>query len=143
MTEQDQRNREHDRRLAQRYGTRSRWPRVFVAVGVALALLLAGWLAWAVWVHSTPQVSSTLTRWSVTDAHSATATVDVRLAEGARSPRCLLRAYAEDHTVVGETVVPVTDGPEKQTLQIEIRTERLATSVDNVGCTSPDQARPR
>jgi hypothetical protein len=35
------------------------------------------------------------------------------------------------------------DGPEKQTLQVEIRTERRATSIDSGGCTTPDQRRPR
>jgi hypothetical protein len=56
---------------------------------------------------------------------------------------CRLRAIAADHTVVGEVVVPVTDGPEEQTFEVEIRTERRATTVERIGCTAPGQPRPR
>ena len=30
-----------------------------------------------------------------------------------------------------------------QSLEVEIRTERTATTVENLGCTAPDQPRPR
>jgi hypothetical protein len=57
---------------------------------------------------------------------------------------CLLRAYAEDHSVVGERHVAV--GPERRarvTLTSSVRTEREATSVELIGCTTAEQKRPR
>lgn len=128
MTEQDQ-------RIAQRYAGRSRWPLVFLGIAATLVVLLVGWLVWAVWVHATPQVSSKLTRWQVVDQHTASATVDVRLESGARDARCLLRAYAEDHTVVGDAAFTPTDG----TNEVTVRTERRATSVESIGCTADGQ----
>ena len=61
-----------------------------------------------------------------------------RLAAGkGESPR--VKAFAEDHTVVGEaTFTPVAGRNE-----VTLRTERRATSVESVGCTTPDQPRPR
>jgi hypothetical protein len=56
---------------------------------------------------------------------------------------CRLQALAEDHAVVGEVTLPVTDGDEDQTLQLSIRTERAATTVTSLGCTTADQRRPR
>ena len=70
--------------------------------------------------------------------HQVDARVDVDLAEGVAAS-CRVRAYAEDHTTVGEKTFVPQDGPN----QVEIRTERRATSVEKVGCTAPGQTRPR
>ena len=52
----------------------------------------------------------------------------------------MLRAYAEDHTVVGElSFTPERSGRTDQT----VRTERRATSVELMGCTAEGQNRPR
>jgi hypothetical protein len=127
---------QQDPRIAERYAARpSRWPRVFVALGLGLAGLLAAWLAWAVWVHSTPEVSSNLLTWKVVDEHTATARLDVSLREGTSQASCLLRAYAEDHTVVGDASFTPHDGVN----EVSVRTERLATSVEKVGCTTAGQ----
>lgn len=129
MTEQDQ-------RISQRYaGRAAAWPRIFLALCLALIVGLAGWLAWAVWVHSTPEVTSSLTRWKVVDAHEVTASVTVSLGDGASEPRCRLRAYAEDHTIVGEASFVPRDG----TNDVSLRTEREATSVESLGCTASGQ----
>ena len=55
---------------------------------------------------------------------------------------CLVRAFAEDHTVVGE-LSWTPDGEAQQSDEVSIRTERRATSVELVGCTTEDQSRPR
>jgi hypothetical protein len=111
-----------------------------VLVG-ALVVVVAGclgWLAWAVWFHATPSVQSTLVTWSVVDDHEVTATVTVALEDDVRAS-CLVRAIAEDHTTVGEVAFEPVDGSN----EVSVRTERQATSVDLVGCTTDGQPRPR
>ena len=127
---------QQDPRIAQRYAAQpSRWPKVFLVLGVVLTFVLAIWLAWAVWVHSTPEITSDLVRWKVVDDHTVTATLDVDMKTGAQDPSCLLRAYAEDHTVVGDSSFV----PENGRNEVSIRTERLATSVEKIGCTTAGQ----
>ncbi len=41
-----------------------------------------------------------------------------------------------------QTVV-LTDGPVRQVVEVEIRTERRATTVMTTGCATPDQPRAR
>jgi hypothetical protein len=77
------------------------------------------------------------------DEHTAVANITVDRESQFTEAACELVAIAEDHAVVGTLTVPVVDGPQTQSLQVEIRTERRATSVDIIGCTTPDQARPR
>ena len=53
-----------------------------------------------------------------------------------------VKAYAEDHTLVGtQSFTPEPD--ESGRVEIEIVTEREATSVELVGCTAPGQSRPQ
>ena len=107
---------------------------------VALAFL--GWLGWTTWVHATPDVASQLVTFQVRDEHAATAEVDVRLKNDGVRASCLLRAFAEDHTVVGElSFVPVYGADQPQ--ELSVRTERRATSVELIGCTAPGEPRPR
>ena len=124
---------------ADRYGAPRpgvRWG-LRVVVGVVVAAFLA-WVAWAAWWHSTPEVTSELAGYAVVDEHSATATLDVAMDEGVAA-RCLLRAVSADHTAVGElSFVPVPGRND-----VVIRTERRATSVEKVGCTTPGQNQPR
>ncbi|MEZ5098134.1 MAG: DUF4307 domain-containing protein [Nocardioides sp.] len=100
--------------------------------------LFVGWVLWAAWFHATPQVSSELLGFTVTDDHQATATLRVHLFEDVPA-RCVVRALAEDHTPVGEASLVPVEGVN----EVAIRTERRATSVEKVGCTTADQARPR
>jgi hypothetical protein len=127
--------------LADRYGAPAPWRRrVVLAVSVVVSAAFLGWLGWTAWSHATPDVDSQLVGYSVVDEHAADATVDVRLADDDVDATCTLRAYAEDHTVVGElSFVPETSGRSEHT----VRTERLATSVELLGCTAPGQNRPR
>jgi hypothetical protein len=129
--------------LSQRYGAPAPWRRRAVVVGsVVLALAFLGWLAWAVYEHSTPKVTSELETFSVDDDHTVTAVVVVSMDGADVEASCTVRAYAADHSNVGE--LTFTPDPSKGRRQVEtIRTERRATSVENIGCTAPGQNRPR
>ncbi len=125
--------------LADRYGapSRSRRPLV-IALAVVLAVIGLTWLAWTAWFHSTPEVSSELITYKVTSDHEASATLQVELQDGVTAS-CRVRAYAEDHTSVGELAFTPTDGDNL----VVVRTERRATSLEKIGCTAPGQPRPR
>lgn len=129
--------------LAERYGARAPWRRAALVVTVAaVAALFLGWLTWTVWDHSRPQVSSQLETYSVRDTHTATGVLVVQLRDADVQATCLLRAYASDHSVVGE--LSFRPDPAEGRRQVrDIRTERRATSVESDGCTAPDQTRPR
>ncbi|CAN5259708.1 MAG: DUF4307 domain-containing protein [Nocardioides sp.] len=130
---------ETDRRLADRYGSgssASRWVvgGLAAAVVVGLALLLVTIIS----DQTRPKVTSGLVSFEVLDDHSVTTRMDVDLADGVEAT-CLLRAYAEDHTPVGDLSFTPIDGGQSVT----IRTERRATSVEKIGCTAPGQNSPR
>jgi len=129
--------------LAERYGAPSpRRRRLLLAVSAVVVLVFAAWVAWAVYEHATPQVTSELETFSVEDDHSVTAVLLVTLDDADVRASCTLRAYAEDHTTVGE--LTFTPDPSRGRRQVQtIKTERRATSVEKVGCTAPGQDRPR
>ena len=125
--------------LADRYGAPSRWRRpATVGIAVALAVVSLGWLGWTVWFHSTPAVTSSLVTFDVTSDHETRVRLDVELADDVEAS-CRLRAFAEDHTTVGELAFTPDDGNN----EVVIRTERRATTVEKLGCTAPGQPRPR
>ncbi len=129
--------------LSQRYGAPSPWRRrALVAVCLALAAVFLGWLTWTAFIHSNPDVESTLVNFDIIDDHTATARISVDRRDDDVAATCLVRAFAEDHSVVGElTWTP--DGDARKVADVTIRTERKATSIDLVGCTTADQSRPR
>ena len=132
--------------LSERYGTPSPVARrALIAVVVVVAAAFLGWLAWTALAHGNPDVTSDLVSFTVDDEHQVTARVDVRIDDQDVVASCLLRAIAEDHTVVGELQFDVTaaDLQDGNVLELQIRTERQATSVDPTGCTTDDQSRPR
>jgi hypothetical protein len=136
---------QHDT-LAERYGVPSPVRRRAVIVGtVVLAVVFLTWLGWTALAHGDPEVSSDLVTFTIDDEHAATARVDVRLGDDDAEATCLLRAIAEDHAVVGELSFDVDAASLEggSTLERVIRTDRRATSVELVGCTTPDQKRPR
>ncbi|GAA1449064.1 hypothetical protein GCM10009641_78440 [Mycobacterium cookii] len=125
--------------LADRYGAPAPWRRpVTITLAVALAVVGLGWLGWTAWFHSTPAVTSDLVTFEVTSDYEVAARLDVRLDDGVDAS-CRLRALAEDKTAVGE----LEFSPAAGVNEVVIRTERRATSVEKLGCTAPDQPRPR
>jgi hypothetical protein len=125
-----------------RYGRPAPWQRRAVVAGSGLVGVLGlTWLAWTTVFHATPEVSSDLVSWRVVDDHAVTARIDVLVDGDAHELQasCLVRATAADHTVVGEATFVPEDGHN----DVRVRTERRATAVESVGCTTPDQPRPR
>jgi Domain of unknown function (DUF4307) len=104
---------------------------------------LLGWLAWTVFFHSRPEVTSQLVGFKVQGQHTASATFTVVRRESDVRASCLLRASAADHATVGELTVPVVSGETEQQVTKTMRTERRATAVALVGCTAPGQPRRR
>lgn len=128
--------------LAERYGAPSPWRRtaLLAGAGVVVAAFLV-WLGWVTLGAAQPAVDSDLVAFEIDD-HAVTAVVDIEFADDSVVATCLLRAFAEDHTVVGElswTPDPAAGGRFEET----VRTERRATAVESVGCTTEDQSRPR
>lgn len=129
--------------LSQRYGAPSRGRRLALIgfAGLVCAAFLA-WLLWAMLFHADPAVSSQEIAHEIVDDHSATIKVRIKYGDGPVAAKCSLRAISHDKAIVGEqTFVPdPADGPVHV---IEVRTERRATTVEWIGCTAPDQPRPR
>ena len=130
--------------LAERYGTGRRTAsRVTALVAGVVVVLGLAWLGWAIWSASNPDVQSSLTSYEVVDAHQVRAEVTVHTRSADVRATCTLRASGQDHSVVGERtfVVHGVDGATRR--ELSFRTEREATSVELIGCTTADQKRPR
>jgi hypothetical protein len=130
--------------LADRYGAPPRARRPVVAAAVALlAAAGLGWLLWVVVFHGSPEVTSELVAYKVRGDHEAVATFTVVRRDPDVAASCRLRAVAADHSVVGELTVALDSGPTTATVRSTVRTERRATSVELLGCTSAQQAQRR
>jgi hypothetical protein len=131
--------------LSQRYGSPSGTrTKAVVALAVVVAAAGLSWLVWVMLVHGRPEVQSSLVSFRAEGQHAAVARFDVVRRSADIEASCLLRALAADHTIVGELDVAVgPGGPTTQTLEKSIRTERAATSVDLVGCSTGDQSQRR
>lgn len=129
----------------ERYGAPSplrRWVLTGLVAVVVLAFL--GWLAWTTLFHADPEVSSELITSEIVDDHTATAVIRVTFGDpdDPADARCTVRAYADDHSTVGEvTFTPDPDeGPD---YEVEIATVMRATAIESIGCTADGQPRPR
>ena len=131
--------------LTHRYGSPRRGQRTLVLAVVALVVTAGlAWLVWAIVLNSSPQVRSAIISFDVRGQHQAVARYSVVRSSREVRASCLLRAYAEDHSVVGERNVAVgPEHPASATLTSSVRTEREATSVDLIGCTTAEQKRPQ
>jgi hypothetical protein len=107
-------------------------------VGALVAVVFLVWVAWAAWFHATPSVKSQLIQYEFNGDHLAVVHVDVKLDVGV-SADCVVQALADDHSIVGEAHFSPVDGANT----VEVRTERLATAVNLVGCTAAGQGQPQ
>jgi hypothetical protein len=129
--------------LAERYGAQPAYRRpLLVGATVVLAVVFLGWLAWTVAGHTQTQVTSELEGFSVVDGSTVSAVLVVSVADDDVEATCRLRAFAEDHTTVGELAFTPDPGVGRRQV-VEIRTERRATAVESLGCTADGQKRPR
>ncbi|MEU4394801.1 DUF4307 domain-containing protein [Kribbella sp. NPDC023855] len=129
--------------LDARYGRtgRGRKPLLFGVIG-ALALVALVWLLWVALIQSNPPVSSRLLGFRITSPTSATATIQVDRSKSVEA-QCRLQAKAADFSIVGEiTVTVAADSPRQQAIDATLTTQRAATAVVLVGCTTADAHRP-
>ena len=122
--------------LSDRYGTRGR-PRwlwhVVAAVGVAIGVLAAAWVAF-----QPRPVSAQLYAYDVVDDHHVAITLTVHRPEPV-AVRCTVYAQAHDHSIVGEKTVTVPADDRKNTrVQISLETERRAVTGVLRMCQSSD-----
>ncbi len=127
--------------LADRYGTRTRRRPALVAAVVAVVAVAIGALVWIVAGQAAPSVASGELTFTVVDDRTASARFVVDKDDDVAAT-CTLKAYAEDHTLVGSASFPVEPGTSGRVAH-DVATERRATSVELVGCTAPGQNRPR
>ncbi|HXH77660.1 DUF4307 domain-containing protein [Nocardioides sp.] len=128
-----------DSDLAQRYAAPPPWRRQALVGAVALlAAVFVGWVAWIAWVNATPSAESNLVGFDVESDSSVVAHVAVQLEDDVVAS-CRVTAFAEDRTIVGE----VSFTPVQGRNDVAIRTDRRAFRVELVGCSAPDQPRPR
>ncbi|GAB3254930.1 DUF4307 domain-containing protein [Nocardioides dilutus] len=129
--------------LADRYGAPSAGRRrLLVGATVVVAVVFLGWLVWTMAGSTQAQVTSELESFSVVDDSTVSVVLVVSLADDEVEASCRLRAYAEDHNVVGELAF-TPDPAVGQRQVVEVRTERRATAVESLGCTAEGQKRPR
>ncbi len=116
--------------LADRYGAPSPGRRLggLLAIGgVAVAFL--GWVVWATLGHESPGYGAQLHSYVVLSEHRVRVWLDAHRTTD-RSFACTLTAQAEDHSVVGETRVPVPAGAAGDLkLRASIKTDRRATTA--------------
>ena len=130
--------------LSERYGEHEPRQRLVATVLiVVVAVSVVGFVGWTGLFDSTPEVQSRLTYFAFPDDRTALARLTVVRDEPDTIATCLLRAVSEDFAIVGETEITVTTGPTTQAVEVEIATERRATTVTTYGCTSNNQQRPR
>jgi len=113
-------------------------------IGLAAVLAVAGlaWLLWAAVIGANPPVTSRLLAFKVVSETQVTATVQVDRSKPVEAS-CRIQAKAADFSIVGELTLTVpADSPRQQTLPATLTTQRTATSVVLIGCTTADSHRP-
>jgi uncharacterized protein DUF4307 len=129
--------------LDARYGRTGRGRRLLLIACVAVVAVIGlVWLTWAAFSSANPPVSSRLIGFKIESATSATATIQVDRTKSVEA-QCRLQAKAADFSIVGELTVTVApDSPRQQTVDATVTTQRAATAVVLVGCTTADAHRP-
>ncbi|TCO48293.1 uncharacterized protein DUF4307 [Kribbella antiqua] len=116
-----------------------------MVIGVLGVVVLTGltWLVWVAFIQSNPPVTSRLLGYEITSPTTAKATIQVDRTKSTVA-NCRLQAKAADFSIVGEITVTVpADSPRHQTLPATLTTQRAATAVVLIGCTTPSDPHPR
>ena len=122
-------------RMAERYGSaRPRRRVLVVVVGALLVGALLAWAIWAAWLQGTPAIRADLTAYDVVGTHEVRVRIEAKFRDGHAGGSCLIRATAEDHTVVGELNLTAAELRAAQGSWISVRTERRATTAALVRC---------
>jgi hypothetical protein len=101
-------------------------------------VLVAALLAWAVWAAldtGASGVQADVTSYQVVSTHEVRVKVAVHTRDPDADGTCLLRATAEDHTIVGELNLTADELRAATGSWIPMRTERRATTAALVRCT--------
>lgn len=121
--------------LDARYGRHSGTSRArarLLAVVVAVALL--AWAAWAAFGSTPDTVGAQIRSYEVESAHLVAVTVDITRTTST-AVECTVTAIATDHTPVGQHVVRLPTGDSgTESVTLEVRTEREATTADVGDC---------
>ncbi|KRB76973.1 hypothetical protein ASE01_09395 [Nocardioides sp. Root190] len=132
-----------DDSLTGRYGAPSRAGRLgLIAVVAVIVVAALAMLTWITLFHANPEIASEEIGHAIVDDHLATIEVRIQIDDGLDDPTCSLRAISHDKAVVGEASF-VPDPAEGPVYEIEVRTERRATTVEWIGCRAPGQPRYR
>jgi len=123
-------------RMAERYGSARPRRRVLAIVaGMLVVGALLAWAVWAAWLQGTPAIRADLTAYDVVGDHEVKVKVAAKFRDEHAGGSCLIRATAEDHTVVGELNLTADELRAAQGSWIPVRTERRATTAALVRCT--------
>ncbi|MEL4359099.1 MULTISPECIES: DUF4307 domain-containing protein [unclassified Luteococcus] len=122
-------------RIAARYPVSPARHKVYLGLVTVLAVLLAGWLAWAGGQAATPDVVADVHSFHDGGEHQIVADLRVQREDPSRPAVCTLEATAENFVRVGELEATIPPGTQKITrIQIPVRTVNHAVSVTVQGC---------
>ena len=125
--------------LRQRYGIRRRRV-VPVLVGVLIAGVISGSLAYASFRQQNPSVSAQLLAFEVTSPNQVNVTWEV--ARGAElTTYCVIRAQDEQRTDVGYAIVTVAGGTDYEQITYPLATNGLAVLAEVLGCSNSKEMR--
>jgi hypothetical protein len=124
-----------DQSLAERYGRPSPAGR---RLGIAaIAVIVAGLLAWLVWAalaQSRSTIGGVVQSYDVRSPHQIVVTLQVSRGSG-DAVTCTVTALASDHTEVGRRAVRDPAGQSgTRAFRVAVKTEREATTATVAGC---------
>jgi hypothetical protein len=121
--------------LAARYGSdRPRRSRVALGLGGLLVAALLAWAVWAALAQGPEPLEATVSSYDVVSTHEVRVKVVAHVRDSSVRGSCLVRATAEDHTIVGELNLTTEQLREARGRWIPVRTERRATTATVVRC---------
>lgn len=122
-------------RLQDRYGYR-RTPITAIAVGVLLAVLLAGFGGWTALRLANPEVRSKLLAWEAVAPDHTSMTFEVNKAATAEV-ECILRVQDKMRQDLGYAIVSISPGTEYSQITYEVGTRALGFTAEVLSCATP------